>query len=294
MIGDFNKGFNATVTIVVTPTVEGVLSNTASVAGNQADPIPGNNAATATTTVNALADLVLTKTDSLDPIIAGNNLTYTIKVTNNGPGVATGVIVTDTLPTGVTLVKATTSQGSCNGKTTVTCNIDTLNSGANATVTLLVTPTEVGTLNNTASVSATNNDPNSANNIDTESTTVTPPLCKGLIATIVGTTDSETLDGTSGPDIIVGFGGNDVINGLGGNDIICAGRGNDTVRGGEGNDLLLGEEGRDNLAGGLGRDRLEGGEGNDKLNGGGALSDTCIGGPGTDTATACESISSIP
>src|SRR5258706_4753481 len=45
----------------------------------------------------------------------GNNLTYTITVTNNGPTAATGVSLTDTLAAGLLLVSATPSPGSCSG-----------------------------------------------------------------------------------------------------------------------------------------------------------------------------------
>src|SRR5260370_632429 len=46
------------------------------------------------------ADLSITKTAPAT-VVAGNQLTYTITVTNNGPSNATNVIVTDTLPAGV-------------------------------------------------------------------------------------------------------------------------------------------------------------------------------------------------
>lgn len=48
------------------------------------------------------ADLGITKTDSPDPVIAGNMLTYTVVVTNSGPDIATDVTVVDTLPASVT------------------------------------------------------------------------------------------------------------------------------------------------------------------------------------------------
>ena len=292
-LGNLNNAANATATIVVTPTVAGALSNTASVSGTETDPSPGNNSATATTTVNpttppppppALADLALTKIDSSDPVIVGDVFAYTMSVTNNGPGTANGVVVSDTLPAGVTFIQAAPSQGACSSTTTVTCNLGSLTNGATATVKLYVIPTAAGVLSNTASVTGTNSDPNNANNQATESTTVNLPTCNGLTATIVGTIGNDTLNGTAGRDIIVGLGGNDVINGLDGNDVICGGKGNDRLRG---------NAGRDTLEGGSGRDRLEGGAGNDRLNGG-TLSDNCIGGPGTDTATACENISSVP
>jgi uncharacterized repeat protein (TIGR01451 family) len=47
------------------------------------------------------ADLALTKTDGPDPVVAGNNLTYTIRVQNpnaSGGLAANNVVVTDNLP----------------------------------------------------------------------------------------------------------------------------------------------------------------------------------------------------
>src|SRR5439155_24328572 len=52
------------------------------------------------------ADLSIVKTDSPDPVQSGQELTYTLTVTNNGPDVATDTVVTDTLPSGVTLVRS--------------------------------------------------------------------------------------------------------------------------------------------------------------------------------------------
>jgi uncharacterized repeat protein (TIGR01451 family) len=50
-LGNLANGASAAVTIVVTATTPDTLTNTASVSGNEADPSPGNNSATATTTV---------------------------------------------------------------------------------------------------------------------------------------------------------------------------------------------------------------------------------------------------
>ena len=57
------------------------------------------------------SDVRITKTDSPDPVIAGNNLTYTIAMTNNGPSTANNVTLTDTLPVGPAFVSATPSVG---------------------------------------------------------------------------------------------------------------------------------------------------------------------------------------
>jgi uncharacterized repeat protein (TIGR01451 family) len=124
------------------------------------------------------ADLALTKTDSPDPVTVGQNLTYTVTVTNKGPDVATGVTLTDTLPGGVTFVSASPVQGSCaEASGVVTCPLGTLANGATATVTIVVTPRAPGTITNTARVTGTPPDPDAANNTVTEGTTVIAGPC---------------------------------------------------------------------------------------------------------------------
>jgi uncharacterized repeat protein (TIGR01451 family) len=126
------------------------------------------------TVIPPSADLSITKTDSPDPVIVGSNLTYTITVTNSGPDAATGVIVSDTLAAGLTFVSATTSQGTCTGTAAISCGLGSLGNGASATVTLVVTPTQTGSVSNTASVTRNESDPNSANDSATATTTVNP------------------------------------------------------------------------------------------------------------------------
>ena len=117
-------------------------------------------------------DLAITKVDSADPSRAGRNLTYTITVTNNGPNPATGVTVTDTLPSGLSARSSSASQGSCSGTTTVTCAIGDLASGASATVSIVVRPSSPGSITNSASVAGNQPDPDSANNTATQQTTI--------------------------------------------------------------------------------------------------------------------------
>lgn len=120
----------------------------------------------------ARADLSVTATVAPDPVTAGENLTFTITVSNAGPAAASNVTLTDTLPAGATLVSATASQGTCGGGSPVTCSLGGIASGAIATVSLVVTPTQTGTASLTTSVAATENDPNPANNTVTIAATV--------------------------------------------------------------------------------------------------------------------------
>jgi uncharacterized repeat protein (TIGR01451 family) len=148
-----------------------MITNTAEVTANEPDPDPADNTATTTTRVNAAADLAVSKGDAPDPVIAGENLTYTLTVTNNGPSRATGIVLTDTLPGGVTLVSApdcTEAGGS------VICNLDNLVSGHSTQVAIVVQvgSSTTGTLINNASVRGNEFDPDMANNSVSEDTTV--------------------------------------------------------------------------------------------------------------------------
>jgi len=265
--------------------------------------------------VPATADLSITKSDSPDPVVEGQQITYTIQVSNGGPDPATNTVVTDNLtPSDVDFVSVTSSQGACDvkGNKDVTCDLGTVVNGANATVTIVVTAKKDGTITNTASVASSVADNNQSNNTATATTTVQPAppgppgppgnpnppkggSCKGAVPTITGTEGNDTLVGTAGTDIIFGLGGDDNITGLGGKDLICAGAGNDTakgqadadfVRGGGGNDRVKGGGANDKVGGGAGRDRLGGGLGADFLNGGPGK-DRCNGGPGKDTFRSC-------
>jgi uncharacterized repeat protein (TIGR01451 family) len=121
------------------------------------------------------ADLSLTQTASPNPAAVGTNISYRLLVANNGPASATNVNLTDALPSGVTLVSATTAQGPCNGTATIICNLGALANGANAIVTIVVTPTISGQISNTASASGSEADPDTANNSATTTTVIDNP-----------------------------------------------------------------------------------------------------------------------
>ena len=69
-------------------------------------------------------------------------------------------------------------------------------------------------------------------------------VCRGRLATLVGTAGPDVLTGTSGPDVIVGRGGDDVISAGDGDDLVCAGDGDDIVLAGAGSDEVYGGDGR--------------------------------------------------
>ena len=107
------------------------------------------------------------------PVTTGLQLTYTLRIGNNGPVSATGVRLIDNLPPGITLGAVTTTQGSCGGTDPVRCNLGSIESGDQVTVTVSVTPTVPGPITNQASVDANETDPAAGNNsVSTETTVV--------------------------------------------------------------------------------------------------------------------------
>ena len=122
------------------------------------------------------AEIIMAASPNLATV--GNNLAYTITVANVGPSndMATGVTMTDTLPGNVTYVSATPSQGTCNGTSTVTCNLGSIIKGANATVAVIVIPGGIGNVSNTASIVTASSDPVAGNNSVTVNTAVNNPV----------------------------------------------------------------------------------------------------------------------
>jgi uncharacterized repeat protein (TIGR01451 family) len=178
-LGNLASGATATVTITVRPAAAGTLSNTASVAGQQPDPNPGNNTTQPVVTPvdPAVANLTVTVTAVPDRVVVGQELTYTIVVTNGGPNTATGVIVTDTLTAGAAFVTATTTQGAVSESGgVVTATLGTLAPGATATVTIIVQPTAAGSLTNVARVAGDQPNSDPANGVSAPVVTPVDPV----------------------------------------------------------------------------------------------------------------------
>ncbi len=150
------------------------IPNTATV-GADNDSNPANNSASADTTLQTVstADLAIAKSDSPDPVIAGNTITYGIAVSNVGGATATNATMSDTLPAGTTFVSLTQAPGwSCTTPAVgsggaVDCTVASVDVGGPYNFTLVVTvPADYAGPNpipNTATVGA-DNDGNPANN----------------------------------------------------------------------------------------------------------------------------------
>ena len=118
----------------------------------------------------ASTDLEVALTASPNPVLAGQNLTYTLAVTNLGPEPASSVTLTDSLPAGVNFVSA--SPGCVNQGGKVVATVGTLASGGSSNFTVVVAPNFGGLITNILTVASFTTDSNPANNAATNVTTV--------------------------------------------------------------------------------------------------------------------------
>ena len=164
-IGNLAIGGSATLAIVATVKSSGNYANTATISGTQPDPVSGNNSSTVTPTPSAVADLAVVKTASTLTPTVGNNVTFTIVASNNGPSAATGVVVNEVLPAGLTFVSASQTAGTWSAPN---WTIGNLSNGANATLTIVATVSEGGTgFVNTVTIAGDQTDPSLGNNTST-------------------------------------------------------------------------------------------------------------------------------
>ncbi len=109
-------------------------------------------------------NLVLTGSATPNPVAAGADVTYTLSVNNQGSADAHGVILSDALPAGVSLVSASPSQGGMvpqMGNGSLEALLGTIPAGASASLVIVVrtSSSSVGTITDTASVTSQETDP---------------------------------------------------------------------------------------------------------------------------------------
>ncbi|MEM7391365.1 MAG: DUF11 domain-containing protein, partial [Verrucomicrobiota bacterium] len=172
------------VTVMIDATTRGTITNNAQVGSSTSDPDMNNNIASAATVVNADADLTVIKSG---PAFAeaGSAIVYNLHLTNAGPADATGVVLSDILPAGVTPTGASN------------INFATMAAGtvANINIPVTVDPGTSGTITNTVTANSAENDPNPGDNQDAVETVIVSPsvrLIKLSGAALDGTTNIIT------------------------------------------------------------------------------------------------------
>ena len=199
--GELASGAAFTVTLTVVPQVDHsqTIWNSATASSSKPDGNAANNTDTESTLVTGpKADLAVVKTDAPDPVPVEGVLTYTITVRNNGPDSAVKAVAVDDLPAGVTFTEASSTAGSCaEAAGIVRCQLGTLSNDALVTITIKGTPHNAGTIKNQVAVSSDTEDPQPANNSDTETTEVTPPgPAADLHTSVVGPATATVGDST--------------------------------------------------------------------------------------------------
>ena len=116
------------------------------------------------------ADLSIAKTVSNATPNVGDQVTFTVTLTNLGPSAATNVTVQDQLPAGLSFVSATPSQGSYSSSSGL-WNVGTVPNAAVSTLQILATVVSPSQQTNTASILQSDQpDPDLGNNSATTST----------------------------------------------------------------------------------------------------------------------------
>jgi uncharacterized repeat protein (TIGR01451 family) len=165
------------------------ISNSATIGddgANGTDPTPGNNTGSDTTPVTGAPDLSVTKSDGGASVAPGGTVSYTLSYSNTGNRGASGVVLTETVPTNTTFnAGASTAGWSCvpdnNAGSTCTLAVGSVAAAAGGSATFAVTvanplPPGVTQISNTATIgddAANGTDPTPGNNSGSDTTPVT-------------------------------------------------------------------------------------------------------------------------
>jgi uncharacterized repeat protein (TIGR01451 family) len=172
-LGALAAGAGAVVTLTINATNTGSIVDTAFVGATQADNNLLNNSAKLATFFG-IADVAVLTRGVPDPVVAGQSVTYTVIATNLGPDAATAVGLTFNVDGYSIVTGASVSQGTVSPPGNyVSAAFGTIPWNGKAALTVTAVPIESGTLNNLASLSAVESDPDNGNNFANQPTTVT-------------------------------------------------------------------------------------------------------------------------
>ncbi|MBK7971758.1 MAG: DUF11 domain-containing protein [Deltaproteobacteria bacterium] len=184
-------GGNATVTVngvVKANVADGtIILNSATASSDVYDSDTTDNTSTASTTVDAQADLSIDTVDSIDPVNLQTPFRWVNTITNAGPSDATGVVVVDDIPHLVQQLKLRVLPSGCDRfENTIKCALGTIKAGQTVTmnVELEALPDAGPSISHTVEVSSLADDLNLANNADSETTTLQSPDMVGAFTSI--------------------------------------------------------------------------------------------------------------
>jgi len=194
-----NVNFNMSVNVNLTTASGTNITNTANInvpCSAVNDPNCSNNSASTTVVVASptQSDVSIVKTAAPEPVTINTNLTYTLVVSNAGPAVAQNVMVSDNIPSTTTFVSVSPGSPTCTttaiNVTTpypstlqLNCSLGSMGVGNQVVITVNVTAqtfSSASLTTNTATVSSSTADPNTANNTSTATSTIQASTVVGL------------------------------------------------------------------------------------------------------------------
>ena len=209
---------------------DGTVTNTAAATADEDDPTPGNDDDGVDIVLTPEADLGVLKTADTGLALEGDDVIFTIAVTNGGPSDATNVLASDVIPAGFTYTGhdagdfdtcTLTDDGAEEDPvvTAIDCELASLADGDTASFSLTLTVIDdAGSLSNTATAVADEQDPDGAEDeivLDGNE----PPTAGVTLYTLPNTGDPADLTTAKAPKA------NDVLRA----DITCGDEDNDSV-----------------------------------------------------------------
>lgn len=161
-LGTLAAGKAMSVEIKAIPRIPGKFTNGLTLKSTGFAPVTQSQTVTVKANTSGQADLSISLKANKKTAKAGSQLIYTLTALNAGPSDAAGVVVSDALPAGTSLVSAPNCT-QASGK--VTCQLGKL--GPTQSLTRRITvrvPATPGDLSNTVGVTGTSTDPDLANN----------------------------------------------------------------------------------------------------------------------------------
>ncbi|MFI5429486.1 hypothetical protein [Aeromicrobium sp. UC242_57] len=166
------------------------VNNVVTVDGPNTDPDTDNNNDTDPTVIDDQANIKVTKAAAVDTVDAGDNVSWTIKVTNDGPSTADSISVIDTLPAGLSIVSISGEGWTCSDSS-ISCTRATLAPGVAPDITVV---TKVGSgvaaeteLTNAVEVSTSTEGDDPDDNESEDTVEVTTSADMSLVKTHSGT-----------------------------------------------------------------------------------------------------------
>jgi uncharacterized delta-60 repeat protein/uncharacterized repeat protein (TIGR01451 family) len=180
-ISSLVKDATASLALVVQANQVGTVINAATVTTSTLDKNPDDDRALAVVTViSPTADLALTLVGSPNPVLIGNQVTYTLTISNGGPATASGLAAISTLPANAALVSATPAGYTLVGQTLTFTNLGNLGSGLKTTVTIIIQPLVAETITHSVKCTSSVTDPLKGNNVASVKTIVQLPELTAL------------------------------------------------------------------------------------------------------------------